>query len=204
MSKKEAKIGYNKNMAKRIFIIHGWEGSPDNCWFPWLKAELESKEFSVIIPAMPNPEAPEMKSWVNSLKNAVKEVDENTYFIGHSIGCQTILRYVEQLPTESRVGGIICVAGFFRLLHLETEEEKEIARPWLETKIDFEKIKTHTNKIVAIFSDNDPDIDLGDKELFEKYLGARTIVEHNKSHFNDEAGIKELPVLLEELLKMTG
>ena len=191
-------------MTKRVFIIHGWEGYPENCWFPWLKTELEARGFSVIIPSMPNSEAPEMKSWVNHLKNTVGEADENTYFVGHSIGCQTILRYIEQLPQESKIGGVICVAGFFRLLYLETEEEKEIAKPWLETKIDCEKIKKHTDKIVAIFSNNDPDVDLGDKELFKKYLNATTFVEHNKGHFDDDAEIKELPIALEQLLKITG
>ena len=190
-------------MTKRVFIIYGWEGNPENCWFPWLKKELENKGFSVIVPSMPHPDAPEIKSWVGHLNSVAGEADENTYFVGHSIGCQTILRYIEQLPQEVKIGGIVCVAGFFRLLYLETEEEKQLAKPWLETKIDFEKIKKHTNKIVAIFSDNDPDVDLGDKELFEKYLNAKTIVEHNKGHFSDDAGVKELPVVLEELLKIT-
>ena len=24
-------------MTKRAFIIHGWDGYPDEGWFPWLK-----------------------------------------------------------------------------------------------------------------------------------------------------------------------
>jgi predicted alpha/beta hydrolase family esterase len=191
-------------MNKRVFIIHGWEGSPENCWFPWLKAELESRGFSVIIPSMPSPEAPEIKSWVGHLQNEVGEADENTYFVGHSIGCQTILRYVEQLPQEAKIGGIICVAGFFNLMGLETEEEKELAKLWLETKIDFEKIKKHTDKIIAVFSDNDPYVDLENKELFEKNLGAKTIIEHDRGHFSDDVGCKDLPVVLEELLKVVS
>ena len=31
---------------KRVFIIHGWEGHPENAWFPWLKKELEQKRVS--------------------------------------------------------------------------------------------------------------------------------------------------------------
>jgi predicted alpha/beta hydrolase family esterase len=135
------------------------------------------------------------------LQNEAGETNENTYFVGHSVGCQAILRYVEQLPHEAKIGGIICVAGFFKLKGLETEEEKELSRPWLETKIDFEKIKKHTDKIIAVFSDNDAYVDLENKELFEKNLGAKTIVEHNKGHFSDSAGCKELPVVLEEIIK---
>ena len=28
---------------KKVFIIHGWEGYPEEGWFPWLKKELESR-----------------------------------------------------------------------------------------------------------------------------------------------------------------
>lgn len=190
-------------MPKRVYIIHGWDGSPQNCWFPWLKNQLEARGFLVKIPAMPNPAVPEIKSWVAHLNSIVGKADENTYFIGHSIGCQTILRYIEQIPKKT-IGGIVCVAGFFKLLHLQTDEEKEIAKPWLETPVNFNKIKERANKIIAIFSDDDPDVDLENKELFEKHLGAKTIIEHKKGHFSDDAGVKELPSVLEAILKIAG
>ncbi len=184
-------------MQKHVVLIHGWEGSPDNAWFPWLKAELEARGFLVSIPAMPHPESPTIEDWVSTLRDTAPNPDQNTYFIGHSIGCQTILRYVETL--QKPIGGIICVAGFFRLLHLNAQEEKEIAKPWLETPIDFEKIKQNTPSIIAIFSDNDPDVDIGDKKLFEQHLNAKTIVEHNKGHFSDDAGVTELPSVLKAI-----
>lgn len=30
---------------KRVFIVHGWGGRPDESWFPWIQRELESKGF---------------------------------------------------------------------------------------------------------------------------------------------------------------
>jgi len=189
-------------MQKRVFIIHGWDGSPQNCWFPWLKNRLEKKGFGVTVLFMPHPENPTIKDWVDHLSNTVGKPDKNTYFVGHSIGCQTTLRYIERL--QSPVGGIVCVAGFFKLSHLATDEEKEIAKPWIESAIDCNKIKQNAGKIIAIFSDNDPDVDLGDKELFEKRLDAKTIVEHKKGHFSDDAGIRELPSVLDAVLEIAG
>jgi len=125
------------SMQKRVFVIHGWDGSPQNCWFPWLKNELKKKGFVVQVLSMPHPENPTITDWVNHLADAVGEPDKNTYFVGHSIGCQTILRYIEQL--QKPIGGVVCVAGFFRLLHLATDEEKEIAKPWLETIMEYER-----------------------------------------------------------------
>lgn len=189
-------------MQKRVFVIHGWEGLPQDCWLPWLKNELIKRDFNVEVPAMPHSEKPTIDDWINHLSKIVRKPNEKTYFVGHSIGCQTILRYLEKLPEKMKVGGAVFVAGWFRLLHLSSKEEKEIAKPWLETAIDFKKIKEHTNKFIAIFSDDDPDVDLGDKKLFEKYLNAKIIVEHNKGHFSDDAGIKELPSALESVLEI--
>lgn len=189
-------------MQKRVFIIHGWDGSPQNCWFPWLKKELKKKGFDVEVLSMPHPENPTIEDWVGHLSNIVGKPDKNTYFVGHSIGCQTILRYIEQL--QEPAGGVVCVAGFFRLLHLATDEEKEIAKPWLETPLNCDKIKQKAGKIIAIFSDDDPDVDLGDKELFEKYLNAKIFLEHNKGHFSDDAGVKELPSALNAVLEIAG
>src|SRR3989338_6493172 len=93
------------NMTKRAFIIHGWDGYPDEGWFPWLKAELEKNGFQVHVPAMPESAEPKIETWVSHLSKAVGDVDENTYFVGHSIGCQTILRFLESLPADKKVGG---------------------------------------------------------------------------------------------------
>lgn len=189
---------------KRVFIIHGWDGSPKEGWFPWLKYEFEKYGFLVEVPTMPEPAWPKIEAWVSHLAKVVGEVDENTFFVGHSIGCQTILRYLEGLSADKKVGGGVFAAGWFTLMNLKAGEEKEIARPWLETPIDFGKVREHTEKFFAIFSDNDEDVPLSNKELFEQYLGAKTVIEHGKGHFSGGDGIKELPLVLEKILELSN
>ena len=113
-------------MNKRAFIIHGWDGYPQEGWFPWLKAELEQRGFTVEVPSMPHPSKPTIEDWVNHLARLVGEPDEQTYLIGHSMGCQTILRYLASLNNQ-KIGGAVLVAGFFELMPLEKEEEKAIS-----------------------------------------------------------------------------
>ena len=187
-------------MNKRAFIIHGWDGYPDEGWFPWLKNELEQKGFQVQVPAMPEPAEPKIEAWVSHLSKIVGDVDENTFFVGHSIGCQTILRYLESLPADKKIGGAFFVAGWFTLMNSETEEEKRIGKPWLETPIDFEKVKQHTKKFFAVFSDDDEVVPQDNKKLFEERLGAKTSIEHAKGHFSGSDEVKELPVILEAIL----
>jgi len=185
---------------KRIFIIHGWDGNPKNHWFPWLKKELEKLNFEVIIPKMPDTKNPKINSWVDYLKKVVDKVNQETFFVGHSIGCQAIMRYLEKIG--DKIGGCVFVAGFFNLPFLETEEEKKIAKPWLKTPINTNKIKRLTKNITAIFSDNDPDVSLDDSNLFKQKLNAKIIIEKRKGHFCLGDGVDRLPSILEAIRGM--
>lgn len=139
---------------KRVIIVHRWEGSSRDDWRPWLKSELEKQGYEVFAPDMPDTEIPVIEKWVNALSSVVGEPDINTYFIGHSIGCQTILRYLENINTQ--VGGAVFVAGWFNLENLEDDEVREIASSWIETPMQIEKIRKVLPVSALYISDNDP------------------------------------------------
>lgn len=188
---------------KRVFIIHGWDGYPEEGWFPWLKEELEKRGFEVIVPAMPEPEEPKIEIWVPFLTKLIGTPDQNTFFVGHSIGCQAIIRYLETLPENTKIGGAVFVAGWYDLRNLETKKEERIAGPWVNTPRNDEKInKIMNGEVVAIFSDNDLWVIHENQNSWRKKVGAEIIVEHNKGHFSGSDGIKELPSLLDAVLKI--
>ncbi|MBS3118742.1 serine hydrolase family protein [Candidatus Woesearchaeota archaeon] len=189
-------------MVKRVFIIHGWEGYPEEGWFPWLKKELENRNFQVFVPAMPETGHPRIETWVPHLAKLVGKLDKETYFVGHSIGCQTILRYLQTIKTS--VGGAIFVAGWvsLTLIATRTKEEQAIAKPWFETPIDFVKIKKTSSHFTAIFSDDDPYVPLENIATYREKLDAKIIIEKGKGHFSGEDNITKLPLVLKELLYM--
>lgn len=191
-------------MSKRVFLIHGWDGTPEHGWFPWLKQELEKHDFEVIAPQMPETNAPRISKWVPALSKAVGEADSDTYFIGHSMGCQTIIRYLETLPDQVRVGGAVFVAGFLtRLTNLEDEDEvRDIEKEWLESPLDLANVKSHLPKSIAIFSDDDMFVPLDNQDTFRDELGSEIVVEHAMGHFTEDGGTKELPVALKAMLKI--
>lgn len=195
-------------MKKRVFIIHGWEGSPDEPMHKWLKKELEENGLEVHVPAMPDPETPRIPDWLDKISEVVGEPDENTYLVWHSIGCQAVLRYLEALPTETRIGGAVLIAPWMELdkqtLTEERPEVVDIARPWMETLIDFEMVHSHTPKFVTIFSDNDPYVSLNQSGLFKEKLGARIIVEHNMGHFDPDSGVEAVPSVRDAILEMAN
>jgi hypothetical protein len=113
-----------------------------------------------------------------------------------------VLRYLETLE-DKKIGGAVLVAGWLmRLTGDLSKEEIAIARPWIETPIDYQKVKRSCPSIVAIFSDNDPYVYIDNKKLFEERLGATTVVEHQKGHFSGSDGVTELPSALNSVLEM--
>lgn len=187
---------------KRAFLIHGWSGTTEHGWFPWLKRELEARGFHVEALEMPETDRPRIETWVPYLAEAVGTPDEETVLVGHSMGCQAIIRYLGDLQEGQRVGGAYLVAGFISsLTNIDGNEDPLIAKPWLETPIDFEKVKHVVGRIVAIFSDNDPFVPLENEVAMREKLGARTIVVPNMKHFSGDDGVTELPMLLDEILR---
>lgn len=196
---------------KRVFIIHGWGGNPEESWFPWAKDELEKRGFEVHIPAMPDAyekEQPQIQARVNVIKEAVGRAGRDTYFVGHSIGCQSIARYLETLPSETRIGGAVYVVGWLTLKGLEDyeEEDRQAALPWIETPIDFEKVRTISPKSVAIFTKDDPFVDVDNAEFYREKLGSEIVILESGGHLNDESNTKELPEVIqaiEKFIKLT-
>ena len=178
----------------QAYIIHGWGGTTTESWFPWLKKELENKNFKVEIPAMPNPDAPKIKDWVGKLNKIVK-INEELILIGHSIGCQTVLRFLECLKEKQKIKAAILVAPWLTLQNLE-EGEDEIAKEWVETPLNFEKIKKHCENFVLIYSSTDPYPGVEDMPILRESLNALSVNVGDKGHINGEAGVFKLPEIL--------
>ena len=187
----------------KIYIVHCWDGTKDDGWYPWLDKQLSNENNIVYRFDMPNTTSPDINEWVSFLDSKVESLDENTFFVGHSIGCQTIMRYLKT-KNMCKIGGILFVAPWLELLDfaIEDEESYNVAKPWLNTKIDFEKVKQFTNNINCIFSDNDYFVSLDQKDKFEKLLDANTIVVSGKGHISQDDGVYELKEILEECKNM--
>lgn len=121
------------------------------------------------------------------------------------MGCQAIVRYLETLPGEVKIGGAVFVAGFFkRLTNMEDDEVREIANAWLTTPINFGNVFSHLRKSVAIFSDDDPYVPMENQDDFRDKLHSKIIIEHNKGHFSGSTGTVELPAALNAVLELAA
>lgn len=128
-------------IMKKIYLVYCWDGTSNDGWYPWIANKLNNDNTEVIKFDMPNTANPNISEWVSTLDLKVEDLNENTYFIGLSIGCQTIMRYLENKETR-KIGGILFVAPWLDLLPeaVADEESYNTAQPWLNTPINFEKL----------------------------------------------------------------
>ncbi len=187
---------------RRIIIVHRWDGNAESDWYPWLRLELEKLGFEVIIPTMPDTSVPVIENWVHALAEAVGTSHEKTYLIGHSIGCQTILRFLDRFELRGNIGGAIFVAGWFGLDNLESPEVATIAEPWLKTPIDLAKVRDALTRSSLLISDNDP---YGCFELNKQKfaaLNSEIITLPGAGHFTKDEGYTKCQPILDELIKI--
>lgn len=183
-------------MRKRVFFIHGWEGSSEEGWRPWLREQLEAKRFTVINLSMPDTNHPKMNEWVATLSDAVGEPDKDCFFVGHSLGCITILRYLESLAEGKKIGGALLVAAFTDDLGY-----KEL-KNFFTKEISWGKIKKHCDNFTVLLSDNDQYVPVSYGDIFKEKLNAKIIISPNMKHFSAADGITQLPAALDAVLQL--
>ena len=187
-----------KTMQKKAFLILGWDGHPAEGWRPWLKRELEKRGIDVVVPAMPHTHKPVFKEWIAHIKKVAAQADEHSYFVGHSLGCITILRFIESLHPGKKIGGAVLVAGFTSNLGFK-QLESFYAKP-----IEWAKIRKNCKKFVAIHSDNDPFVSLHYADFFRKELHAQIVVKHHMKHFSGGDGVMRLPAALDAVREISS
>lgn len=182
-----------------FFIIHGIYGNPNENWFPWLKRELESRNYEVTVPKFPTPLDQSLESWLRIISKHEYQINEETIMIGHSLGAAFIFNYLGQ--TNKKIKAAFLVAGFHKLLN---NEFYELNKSFVYKEFNWERIKKNCEKFVVVASDNDPYISLDINREMAQILDAELIVIHNGGHLNKKAGYDKFPELLELALKINN
>ena len=175
-----------------FFIIHGVYANPGANWFPWLKKELESRDFEVIVPKFPTPFDQSLESWLRTIKNYEEKITNETILIGHSLGTAFILNYLEK--TNKKIKAAILVAPFHKLLGIEYDE---LNKTFVGKEFNWEKIKNSCNKFFVFASDNDEYIPFEITEELTKNLNAEITLVPNGGHLNKKSGYDIFPLLLD-------
>lgn len=190
-----------KRNITRAVIVHGLSGEPQYAWYPWVASQLEAKGITVDVPEMPSPDEPQLKDWLTRLQEVIGEPDEHVALIGHSLGSVAVLRYLESLPKDAKVGKVILVAGFTDQIGFR-EFDNFFKKP-----LDFEKIKGKSaDGFMAIQSNDDPFVNEQYGTRLEEDLGAELIIKdavgHMSGPLDDKESCTELPEVVGEITDM--
>jgi len=180
--------------SPRLFIIHGYTAGPHHHWFDWLKAEAEALGMAVTVPALPNSQHPEDKAWQTALAECVGEVDSQTWFVGHSLGCITALRYLNHQPVGQDAAGVIMVAGFSDNVPPLPELDAFMSAPF-----DASCIVQRLPHRAVIASLNDDIVPPALSLKLSQQLNAPFYALPDYGHFLSRNGITELPLVLQLL-----
>jgi predicted alpha/beta hydrolase family esterase len=178
-----------------IFIIHGVGGNPEENWFPWLKAQLEKVGHRVIVPQFPTPENQTLEEWMEVMDGYQNDLGPETILVGHSLGPSFILSVLEKY----RAKAAFLVAPVFGKIENIFEPTM---RSFYQHPFDWEKIKSNCPYFVILHTENDPYLQLDQTEILAGILQAPLHIIPGGGHLNQSAGYRELPLLLEEILKL--
>lgn len=192
-------------MPDRVFIIHGWDASPYTDWYKWLASMLRDRGFETFVPKMPGASKPDINAWINAIGQSTKYIDDHTYMVGHSIGCQAILRFLQNAPS-GRIKGMLLVAPWLHLKDAayESEEDRTVAKPWIDTPIDFNAVRGKVESTRVIMAKDDPYVPVDDSKIFRAELNAKINIMPLSVHFTEDDGYKELHVALNEFMKLVN
>lgn len=180
---------------QRAVLIHGWEGYPEEGWRPWLTKELEAKGFEVFVPAMPDTNHPRPEAWLEHLQKIIGPPDSDCILVGHSLGCPTILQYLQRLTGDEVIGAAIMVAGFFE--HIDDDYEE--IKPFVAPTLDWDAILAHCRRFAVIHSDDDTVVPLPYAERLAEHLGVSVRLQHGYGHFSGSDGIDTAPCILQAI-----
>jgi predicted alpha/beta hydrolase family esterase len=96
----------------KVYLIHGYTGSPESDLFPWFIGKLSDNGLNHTAFHMPTPDAPIVAEWDRYLDENIEELSKETFFVCHSLGCVTLLRYLNRQSNQIKIGGVILVSGF--------------------------------------------------------------------------------------------
>ncbi|MCU4637269.1 MULTISPECIES: RBBP9/YdeN family alpha/beta hydrolase [Acinetobacter] len=184
-----------KNM-RQIFVLHGYSASIDDHWFLDLKHQIEDEHTTVTLIPFPDSEHPDVEAWQKVLDQQIPKVDENTYFVAHSLGVITLLHFLQRHEYQN-IGGMILVSGFSGFISDSSVLNSYITKSKVDTN-DFKGIK----KKLVYLSDND---DLVPPKLtiqLAKEIDAPYITVPNGGHFLGREGYTTFPQVVNSLKEM--
>lgn len=179
----------------RVIIVHGWKGSPDLAWFPWLICELKKKGYEVEAMRLPRPFTPDRWTWTRRVRESLNRANpEETIIIAHSLGCPTTLFALQEYSGKP-FHRVILVSGFakpFPVLFVRT---------WFfGARLNFDRITLKASSWRVIHGEKDPLVPRQKGCELAHELGVECEIVQGAGHFTPQEKHLEHPQVLKAVI----
>lgn len=165
---------------KNAIILHGTGCTPESYWLPSIRKFLEDRGYSAWVPQLPNPDYPDLKTWLPFVQRKA-DFNEETILIGHSAGGPLVLSVLEKLDVT--IHKAILVSGYAR-----PKGEKQEAEAILQDKYNWPQIKVNVRDLIFINSDNDPwGCDYREGQYMWEHLGGTLLLLEAEGHMGSDS-----------------
>ena len=175
----------------KIVLIHGYKASSKSNFFPWLKDELRKLGHDVVVPDLPNPEAPDPDEWIKTLIDTVGPVDDETIIVGHSLGSPMALRFLEAAEAYTTPRGCLLISPPWMI-------RSEDLRGFFLSELDFDVLMWKASQFVVVHDKADTVIPFDHAQKYADVLHAKLVATEGNGHFQGE----QYPILLETIKQM--
>ncbi len=183
---------------KKVVILHGTDGSPNENWFPWLRKELVARGYDVWVPHLPENHTPNRKLYNDFLFNSGWDFTDNV-IVGHSSGAVSILNLLEDDRCPPITTGVL--VGSWSHMDDTDLDKKQFAQLFPSPGFNFDLIKRKAAKLLFIHGDNDPYCPLDQAEWLVKQTDSEIVVIPGGQHFSISLDVSysKFPKLIETL-----
>lgn len=166
----------------KLCVAARWQGDAFSDFYPWLETQIAPVEVAHA-ELGPTRQAPTLEASVAAIDAAVARLGgpDGVVVLGHSAGCQALLRYLAGLPADARVAGVVLVAAWTTIDAPWREIE-----PWLGLEHDWERVRGSADRITVLLGDDDPFTrdHRANAAFWRERLGVVARVLPGRKHFN--------------------
>ena len=192
------------NLKFNYVIIHGTFGHPGENWFPWLAEEIakldksgKTQKEDILIPHFPSSDCADYDSWKSVLLGYIDSgiINKNTIFVCHSLGPLFVSKVL--IEKQIKVKGMISVEAAANHL-MGNESFDKINSTFFVPSWDYlDNVKKYLDFNYCFYTDNDPHVPFNILKEYVNHAATKSFFIPNSGHFNEAAGYKTFPQLLE-------
>ena len=176
-------------------IVHASFGHPFEHWYAWLFNELTRKGKQVLVPQFPcGEDIQNYSNWSAVMDSYRPFLNENTTYVGHSIGPAFISSYISNNRLKAK--NLFFVAPV--LGEINAPDYNAVNKTFFQSE-KWRIIPELTDKRICYISKTDPYVPNELSENFANIINAQKVYVDNAGHFNTYAGYLQFEMLLKDI-----